>query len=157
MRILAGGRESGRGSPKLTTQDLQNRRRGLLAKVHIALKDLSFADESYRDLLERLFGVPTAAALSMQQLELLVKTFQDVFGWKPQGSTRREPKVSQDEMLRVRIEGLADQLANGEKRLQGLCKAICGMDRLDWCRDIPKLKQLLAVLGRIKRQETEGG
>ncbi len=56
-------------------------RRGLLAKVHVAKKQLGMADEVYRDMLEAQFGTRTSADLTIGQLERLIGLFERG-GWQ---------------------------------------------------------------------------
>ena len=57
-------------------------RRALLARVHIAVKDLALAPESYQCILRRVAGVESAANASNAQLEAVLKDFARL-GWKP--------------------------------------------------------------------------
>ncbi len=57
-------------------------KRPLLAKIHIAKKELVLADEDYRAILMRLFGKDSAAKLKHSQLNDLIEHFK-VLGWKP--------------------------------------------------------------------------
>jgi phage gp16-like protein len=53
---------------KVDSRTIEGQRRGLLAKVHIAKKELGLSDGIYREILAREFGVSTAAALSRQEM-----------------------------------------------------------------------------------------
>jgi len=66
-------------------------RRGLLAKIHMAAKDLALAEVSYRDLLERETGKRSAADCSEDQLDKAIKAFE-ALGWKPKRKGRRGRK-----------------------------------------------------------------
>ncbi len=66
------------------------KRNGLLAKIHIAWKDLGIPEDAYRDLLEGKFGVRSAGKLTIPQLSELLNHFIGC-GWK---SPVREPKRS---------------------------------------------------------------
>ncbi len=61
--------------------DSRDSRRGLLAKVHIARKDLGLSEEEYRAILRELFGTGSAAQLSERQLGALVAHFLHR-GWR---------------------------------------------------------------------------
>ena len=52
------------------------RRNSLLAKVHIAKKQMALEDESYRALLRRITGYDSAAACSEVELDLIVTEFR---------------------------------------------------------------------------------
>lgn len=144
------------GKKKKPQHKIQRQRRGLLAMAHIAKKDLGMLDDDYRDILVNEFGVASSAALSLSELEDLVARFREK-GWQPEGRQRSDDERKKKEAwlaaLRDRAETLSCQLENGEQRLQGLCKSICGVDKLEWCRDAGKLKRLLAVLGHIAGKE----
>ena len=149
MRVLQND-NGNRGQPK----DNEALRRVLLAKIHIARKDLGWTEERYRRTLEVSFGVPTAAALTIDQLKSLVKGFF-VWGWRPKPSRRQIKEGTQAKALHHRIRDLAAQIKGTEKRMYGLCRKLCGTDMPEWCTDLAKLRRLLAVLGNIKRKEAE--
>ena len=56
--------------------------RALLAKVHIAKKELALSDETYRDILARVTGCQSSRDCSERQLEQLLDEFRRL-GWKP--------------------------------------------------------------------------
>jgi len=56
--------------------------RDLLAKIHIAKKELGLDDETYRAVLRRLIGRDSAKGLSVGKLITLINEFQRL-GWKP--------------------------------------------------------------------------
>jgi phage gp16-like protein len=64
----------------------------LLAKIHIAKKELNLSDDIYRDILYRKFRVGTSAALSNSQAMVLVHHFKDL-GWQP----KTKPKKYDDQ------------------------------------------------------------
>jgi len=130
-----------------TTARAEQQRRGLLAKVHIAIKDLCIDDDIYREILRREFGVASAAALSNRELESLVRYFQGK-GWSPKRGKSQPDQVG---ALRERALGLKEQMAMSDVRFSRLCRRICGTDRLEWCREASKLKRLLAVMEKIRR------
>ena len=141
-------------------------RKGLLAKWHIAIKDLGLKPDEKEAIL-RGFKVESAADMSIPQLERLVKYLKKL-GWKPvrrrgRGhvpEARRDRYVSPEKeadrltALRTRCEEIARMIENGEKRLAGLTQKICGVSNIAWCRDAAKLERLLAVLGKIKSTES---
>ncbi len=62
-------------------------RNPLLAKVHIARKDLALAEESYRALLARVTGKTSAADCSDGELDAVLTEFKRV-GWAPRAKRR---------------------------------------------------------------------
>ena len=129
--------------------NIDAQRKGLLAKVHIAKKELGLDDSTYRSILFQGFGEISSAKLANPELEHLVKNFESS-GWVPR---RRKNKKSYVLALRERIDQMAKEIPLTGRRLRGLCQFICATDDPAWCRDTEKLKRLLAALGKIKREE----
>ncbi len=63
-------------------------RRALLARAHIARKEMALSDDSYRAILLRITGCESAAACSDAQLTAVIGEFTRL-GWKPK---HRRPK-----------------------------------------------------------------
>lgn len=122
-------------------------RRTLLAKVHIAKSQLRLSDSQYDACLSG-FGVESAKDLTDHQLKKLVAYFKHL-GWKPKPTATARVIA-----LRKRIESAALELPNGENRLPGLVKKICGVASLAWAKDEAKLKRLLAVIGQQGKEVT---
>jgi hypothetical protein len=141
VRRKYGGRGGSRDGPEAG-------RRSLLAALHIAKKDMGWSDDYYRSLLESCFGISTAAALSEEQLRTLVAAIKNRGGTS--GSNNSDEQLV---ALRTRVKIAASQLSNGDERLKGLCKSICGVESVGWCRDVPKMKRVLAILGNVLRKE----
>jgi hypothetical protein len=137
----------------MSLEDREKRRR-LLATIHIAKKELRFTEEKYRRMLLSMFSVPTASALSNDQLWNFIRELMCDYRWAPQGCKRPEELEKREvEALHYRVLNFIPQMLGGEARVMGLCKAICGVDRIEWCTDTAKLKRLLAAMGNIKRKE----
>ena len=75
-------------------QDTDKARLAMLAKVHIGQKELCIDDATYRIILMDMFGVQSAAQLSVGELERLVKRFESK-GWRP--SPRPSPARGEGE------------------------------------------------------------
>ena len=56
-------------------------RKAMLAKVHIARKELRLDEDSYRDVLRRVVGASSAASCTIAELDLLIAEFKRL-GWK---------------------------------------------------------------------------
>lgn len=151
MNAIPGSNAASR-TPMLTASE-RAQRRGLLAMVHIAKKDLGLEESEYEMIL-RGFKVASSGELSIPALERLVKYFNRL-GWKPVRSIRKKHPADADARLgalRERCVEVAKSIDNGEKRLAGLAAKICGVTSLTWCRSAAKLERLLAVLGKIKEK-----
>lgn len=73
-------------------------RKAMLAKIHLAKKQLALTDDSYADILRRKTGVESAAGLSDRELDSLVKEFQRL-GWKPTKGRTGTSKHAQIRMI----------------------------------------------------------
>jgi phage gp16-like protein len=141
-----------------TKQDTQKRERnGLLAKVHVAKKQLGLSDDQYEAVL-RGFEVASARDMTIPQLEQLVKYFRRL-GFRPIKARWLKPPEKrkyhgdgQVIALWKRAREIAADIDGGTARLQGLVKKICGVEILEWCRDEDKLERLLKVLGEIRER-----
>lgn len=129
----------------------KSRRNKLLAMAHIAPKELGIADEDVRVILAREFKKHSRADLSEMELGYLIDYFRGK-GWGDSKVQDSRLKENQVEKLRARAWELAGKIENGDKRLKGLAKKILGVDRLEWSRDVGRLKRLLAVLEKIKKE-----
>jgi len=140
-----------------------SRRRALLAKVHIAKKELRMSAPDYRALLMGEFGVPSATELSTKEMERLLEHFVGR-GWRPKVRNDRGPSSLvrrrrwQVFALQSRAREILSRLEDrDERRLQGVCEKICGTKDLASCRDIGKLRRILAVLDGIRKHEPSPG
>lgn len=73
----------------------------LLAKVHIAKKELCLSDDEYRAILVRLFDKDSAGKLRYGQLNDLINHFKTL-GWKPKTKgTKTHRPTAQKPMVRM--------------------------------------------------------
>ena len=129
---------------KTTIQGGSRIRRAMLAKVHIAKKELGLKQHEYAAILEG-YNVPSAADLSFKDLDELIKFFK-FLGWQSKPN-------AQIKVLQQRVRDAILTIQNGENRLTGLIKKICGVERLEWCRSVTALERLLAVMTKISEGE----
>lgn len=57
-------------------------RNRLIARIHIAKKDLGLDDDTYRDVLMRVSGKKSSSQMSFSQMEAVIAEFKRM-GWKP--------------------------------------------------------------------------
>lgn len=76
----------------MTKPSVTAARRGMIAKIHVAKKDLCLSDEDYRQTLVNLFGLDSSKSLNGHQLARLLNHFVSR-GWKP--------KVREDQPART--------------------------------------------------------
>lgn len=129
---------------------LAQQRQGLLAKIHIAKKDMGLTDDQYEAMLSGM-KVKSAKDLTILQLEKLVQYMMH-YGWRPGKSRKPKPVDAQINALKGRVQEASLGIPNGQERLPGLIRKICGVDGLIWCRNVNKLERLLAVIGKIKEE-----
>lgn len=68
----------------MTTEALpKDLKKGLLAKIHIAKKDLQLGDDDYRSLLEGVTGLRSCKDMTTTQLNAVLDRFREL-GWVPQ-------------------------------------------------------------------------
>lgn len=130
----------------------RKQKNGLIAMVHIAIDQLQIDDDAYRNSYLRPFGVPSSKAMSIRELEQLIRIFEKE-GFVPKRKPRKG--AGQARALRERVKEEAQELDNWEERLPGLVKSKCKVSNLEWCRDVEKLKQLLATIGNLQSNELE--
>lgn len=138
----------------------------LLAKVHIAKKDLRLSDEHYRDVLERITGQRSAAGLSDAQLIAVLKHFEGE-GFKPKvitgakDATRSAPKsgrrradhpvARKARALWISLHQLGVVENGSEAALEAFAKRQLGVDALQWADQSqaePLIKGLKAMAER---------
>lgn len=74
----------------------QEQRKSLLAKIHVAKKQLGLDDAEYRAMLEGNFGVMSAASLDLHELERMVFVMRS-YGFAPKrGHARRGESRKRD-------------------------------------------------------------
>ena len=155
LKPIKSGRASAvtrQAGGKKSPNRLQQQRNGLLALVHIAKKDLGLTDDEYHACVTAL-GAGSAGALSIPELERLIKHFKKMGFVKKPSATQKSGIGGQVTALQDRIRSVAKDMENGEARMTGLVKAKCDVDDLRFCRDVRKLKQVLRILTLIKGKE----
>ncbi|GGG30827.1 hypothetical protein GCM10010964_18420 [Caldovatus sediminis] len=72
-------------------------RRAMLAKVHVAKTQMGLSDEAYRDVLRRVTGAESAAALSASGLDAVLAEFRRL-GWK---ARPRRPRAARPQLRMI--------------------------------------------------------
>ncbi len=62
--------------------------RQLLAKIHIAKKELALDEETYREILNSQFGVRSSASLDNTKALRLIRYFEEK-GWQPKSKPKK--------------------------------------------------------------------
>jgi phage gp16-like protein len=123
-----------------------NGRRALLAKVHLAKKDLRLDDDTYRDILERITGRRSSAECSVGELETLVAHFRaqgfvpKVVGGGKSGTApvldRRRaadhPVAKKARAMWISLHQLGVVENPSEQALEAFAKRQLGVERMQW-------------------------
>jgi len=138
------------GTRPKSGRNLRDPRRALLAKVHIAKKELGLDDGVYRMILQEEFGADSSSKLTVRELEQLVARFERR-GWQSRPSNRAGE--AQADALRERASAIMAEAGIDGRRARHLVQKVCQVADLRFCRDPRRLKRLLAALGKITSQE----
>jgi phage gp16-like protein len=142
--------------------------KSLLAKIHIAKKDLGLDDDTYRDVLEAATGKRSAAGLTGGELVAVVKHFE-ARGWKPSvvkggkagaaasGRPARRadhPVARKARALWISLHQLGVVENSSEQALEAFAKRQLGVDRLQWADQGQGFK-LIEALKRMAEREAD--
>ena len=140
---------------------MKDARRALMAKIHIAKKDLGLDEDTYRAVLAR-HGAPgdrpSSAQMTVAQLEAAVRELQ-AKGWtpkKPGAGRRPRPPRNRAEQI-TKIEALLADKAKRQGRpvpwayADAIAKRVCRVDKVDWC-DTDQLRRVIAALEYDRRR-----
>ena len=130
-----------------------SKRSSLLAKVHIARKDLGLDEDTYRDMLRDVLGVSSAGDATDRQLGTLLGHLRGL-GW--QDKPPRRPFPTPKEVTSPRhspgcaalMDKIGAQLADAKRPWSyatALSRRICKVDALEWCK-AKDLKKIVAAL-----------
>lgn len=129
-------------------------RNGMLAKVHLAIKQTGMTDDDYRGVLMDRFGVESSADLTTGQLHTLLDIFR-AHGFKDTPGTRAKVKtktelVSDDQSKMIR--GLWLELRDAgvlrdpsEAGLMAFVRRQTHVERLEWL-STAKASQVIEAL-----------
>ncbi len=137
-------------------------RRAMLAKIHIAKKDLGLDDDTYRLMLGNLFGVDSSAKLSLKQLDqLLDHLTKRGFVATKKGDAKPSDKVRNRQPMLDKIGALLTELGQLEGRhvpwsyAVGVLKRQSSVMRLEWAT-ASQLRAVIAALdnrvGKLTRE-----
>lgn len=143
--------------------------RTMLAKIHIAKKELGLTDEQYRDILFLHFeGATSAKDLNDRQALALINKFR-AKGWKPKqqatvkkgrtGTKRvndnyRAIKNGPFAKMQRKVLALWATLGYDVSLLDARCKKQFGVERIEWVQDYDHLRVL--ILDLTSRCESAG-
>ena len=141
------------------------KKKALLAKIHIAKKDLCLDDGTYRDVLRRVTGKDSSSKMLMSELERVIYEFGNR-GWKPSAAAKpkhgKKPSISDDKPNRQaimdKIEAILADMGLHWNYAHGMAKRMFGKEQVQWLDDeqLYKLMQALQVDQNRRKRRTVG-
>lgn len=125
----------------------------LLARIHIARKELGLDDDTYRDLLERVTGARSSGDLSEPDRQKVIRAFRRL-GWKGGASRRkRSDKAYVRKVFALWGELKRTGVWRGEDigSLRRFVKNMTGCDDPEWL-SWPQASQVIEALKKIKER-----
>lgn len=136
-------------------------RRSMIAKLHLAKRDLALEDEDYRLILERTTGQRSASDLTSAQLDAALQEMQRL-GWEPKPASGRasNPAATKARAMLISL-GLMGVIRNSsEAALNAFARRQIGVDSLSWADQAQVYKLIEALKAIANRngwcQSTEG-
>lgn len=129
-------------------------RKSLLAKLHIAKKDLGLSDDVYRAMLESVAGKRSASELTDRQLVAVVAELR-AKGWQPKVVARhgRKPKVrGAAKPMLAKVEALLADNGRPWKYAEGIAKRMYGVEKLEWCDEAQISGVMVALVKDARRR-----
>jgi len=127
----------------------------MLAKIHVAKKELALTDDSYRDLLRRVTEMDSAKEMSAKQREAVLAEFRRL-GWQDKAPKRRPISASaQIRMIYAVWKDLSPLIIDGsDQALRAFCarqtKTAATPDGVAAPEFLTDPKQATAVLEGLK-------
>ncbi len=123
-------------------------RKSLLAKVHIAKKQLGLDDDTYRAMLENLTGKTSAAELTVPQLTRVVADLRKQ-GWTPPAkpASHRKPAIPEAAGHLDKIEALLAEAGRPWSYAGGIAQRMYGVEKLEWLKP-EQVRGVMVVLMR---------
>ncbi len=108
-------------------------RGALLARLHIARKQLRLDDDTYRDVLERVAGQRSSTALDVRQIGNVLDEMRRL-GWKSDGYTlSRRPNIR---MIYGIWKDMRPMISDGSRgALRAFCRRMTGSDAVEFLDD----------------------
>ncbi|GFK94442.1 hypothetical protein NNJEOMEG_02287 [Fundidesulfovibrio magnetotacticus] len=131
-------------------------RGSLLAKVHIAKKDLALDEDTYRAVLKRVTGHESARDCSLPELVRVVAEFRRK-GWNPTqtaGPTQGKAKPAKGKAaLMGKITALLTEAGRKEEYAEGIARRMYKRDKLDFCAP----KELQGIITALSKDAKRHG
>lgn len=132
------------------------RRRVLIAKVHVAKKELGLDDTAYGDILFRVTGQGSSADCNDAQLVTLIDEFKRQ-GWQakpkaPKSRVADHKTARKARALWISLGHLGAVQNTSEKALEAFAKRQLGCDRMQWADQTMMFKLIEALKAMALRE-----
>ncbi len=127
----------------------------MMAKIHIAKKELGLDDDTYRDVLWRVTGKRSCKNMLIGELEAVVKDME-ASGFKPKAAKQygKKPNViERRQALMGKIEAMLADMNLSWNYAHGMASSMFDIKRLEWLSDnqLYKVTQALSIHHRRKQ------
>jgi len=138
------------------------RRRSMLAKIHVAKKQLALADDDYRQMMLDTTGRTSAGDCTEAELERALKRFEAV-GFKPlpksgpapgalsSGRPAQHPMARKARALWISLHHLGAVRSASEQALEAFAKRQLGCERLVWAKQSDAYRLIEALKAMAQR------
>ncbi|MDO4897081.1 MAG: regulatory protein GemA [Moraxella sp.] len=141
----------------------KNDKRTLIAKIHIAKKDLAMDDATYRDVLVRVTGKNSCKDMSLSELKAVIKDLKRL-GFTVKQTTKpkhgRKPTTTPErEAMLSKIGAMLADMGLHWHYAHGMAKKMFGVDMVHWldAEKMYKVVQALAVYQKRHATEVKQG
>ncbi|RIA44069.1 phage gp16-like protein [Hephaestia caeni] len=135
----------------------RQRRRVLIAKVHVAIKQLGLADDDYRAMLFRITGRMSAGECTEEQLVLVIDELKAKgFSAKPKAGAPRaadHPGAMKARALWISLHHLGVVRDGRESALEAFARRQLGCDKLQWANQ----SQMYLLIEALKKMAERAG
>lgn len=131
----------------------EQKRKGLIAKIHVAKQQLNMEDDMYRNLLQELTDCRSCKQMNHAQLETVLRQLCRL-GFVPQKqiSERKPLHFAQHGAMMRKISVLLTQTGKSWNYAHGIAKRMFGKDTVQQC-DSEQMHSIVAALNyHAKRQ-----
>lgn len=132
---------------------MQNNRRSLLAKIHIAKKQLGLTEDLYRDLLWERYGKSSAADLKVSELIDFCRHFEKLGFKQEPPKKKKRPRVPEEKASLIK-KIVAQSYALGvpvPEYANGIARKMFGIEDFSWCTP-DQLHKIVAALSYQQRR-----
>ncbi len=137
----------------------KNPRNMMLAKIHIAKKDLGMDDDTYREMLFNVTGKNSCSKMTDAQLRAVLQHLKSVgFKTKKKGHPGRPKNMDSEASRAKQLQKIEAYLADSGlpwAYADALAKKICKVDKIIWV-DADQLYKIITALEYNARRTKQG-